>query len=278
SVEKILAINQKYPFMKYILNEHNIGMCRSFNKALAIAKGEYIIDLAADDAMLPERVEEQVNAFLKLSELYGVVYSDAYIISENGDRKHTFYKRTTLGELSEGVLKGDVFKELIHSYKICSPTIMVRKKLLEEMGGYDEILSYEDYDFFVRSSREYRYYYIDKPLTLKREVKGSDSSSWYRKGINVHLESTLIVCKKALWLCRNDVEKKSLLHSVRYHFRQSYFVNNYALAGSYYDLILCIVKKSTFLDKTIMFLARNKVSVYGAYMKYIKLRSAVKTS
>jgi glycosyltransferase involved in cell wall biosynthesis len=272
SIEIIQKIIEKYPFIESIKNEHNVGMCRSFNKALVTAKGEFIIDLAADDMMVPERVEEQVKAFSRLSELYGVVYSDAYIVNEGGKKKNTFYRRNTLGELSTTVPKGDVFKELIHSYKICSPTIMVRKKLLDELGGYDERLSYEDYDFFVRSSREYRYYFIDQPLTLKREVEGSDSSSWYKKGMNVHLSSTLIVCGKALWLCRDKEERKALLHSVRYHFRQSYFLNNFTLAEKYFELIASMGSKSV-TDRIILLLTEKKISVYRLYMFYLKVRN-----
>jgi glycosyltransferase involved in cell wall biosynthesis len=275
SIEVIHKLIKKNPQLKFIENDKNIGMCRSFNKALKETKGEFIIDLAADDIMLPERITTQVEAFLNLKATYGVVYSDAYLINEKGEKTSTFYKRNELGGLMETVPTKKVFKELIHSYRICSPTIMVRKKVLEELGGYDENLSYEDYDFFVRSSREYRYFYIDKPLTLKREVAGSDSSSWYKKGSNnTHLPSTLLVCKKALWLCKNNEEKLALLHSIRYHFRQAYFLNVFELVKEYYELIGSINEHSV-IDKIILNLARKKISLYAPYLFYLKIRKAL---
>ena len=271
SVDVIRSLIKKYPQIRFIKNDSNLGMCKSFNKALTETKGEFIIDLAADDIMLPERVEAQVLAFSKLKETYGVVYSDAYLINEKGEKISTFYTRNELGELMEAVPTKKVFKDLIRSYRICSPTIMIRKKVLEELGGYDEELSYEDYDFFVRSSRDYRYSYIDKPLTLKRQVQGSDSSSWYKEGSNAHLSSTLIVCKKALWLCKNKEEKAALLHSIRYHFRQSYLMNLFPLSEEYYALIISITKASV-LDNTFLWLVRKKIKVYSLYIFYLKMR------
>lgn len=276
SVEVISQLMKKNDQLRFIKNDKNIGMCKSFNKALKETKGEFIIDLAADDIMLCERIMEQVEAFLTLKATYGVVYSDAYLINEKGEKITTFYKRNELGGLMETAPSKKVFKDLIHSYRICSPTIMVRKKVLEELGGYDENLSYEDYDFFVRSSREYRYFYIDKPLMLKREVVGSDSSSWYKTGTNnTHLSSTLLVCKKALWLCKTKEEKTALLHSVRYHFRQAYFLNVFLLVEDYYELIGSIHKQSI-TDKIILRLSRKNINVYPIYLYYLKVRKVIR--
>jgi glycosyltransferase involved in cell wall biosynthesis len=269
SVEVIERLQQKYPSIRFVNNVKNIGMCRSFNKALALAQGDFVIDLAADDVLMPERLAEQVKAFSRLNPMYGVVYSDAYLISESGEKLSTFYQRNELGTRMVEVPQGDVFKELIQRYKICSPTIMMRKSMLDELGGYDATLSYEDYDFFVRSSRNYWYHYIDKPLTCRRIVAGSDSSSWYKRGHNPHLISTLEVCKKALWLCRCEEEKRSLLHSLRYHMRQSYYTENYFLVGEYLQLIGHAGGVS-WSDGLFRFLANRKISVYRMYQWYRK--------
>jgi glycosyltransferase involved in cell wall biosynthesis len=274
SVEVIHRIAEKNNSIVFIKNDKNKGMCPSFNNALSVAKGEYIIDLAADDILLPKRVEKQIEAFFKLKENYGVVFSDACLIGEEGDKISTFYKRNELDGLMEEVPSGDVFKDLIRSYKICSPTLMIKKKVLDELGGYDENLSYEDYDFFVRSSREYKYFYIDEVLTLRRVVKGSDSSSWYKTENNTHLASTLIICRKALWLCRDLEEKKALLHSVRYHFRQSYFMNNFQVAKEYYELINQ-VGKSSMIDKIILYLVIKKIKIHSLYKGYLKIRRGI---
>jgi glycosyltransferase involved in cell wall biosynthesis len=267
SRQTIQQLKVKYPAFVFIDNEKNKGMCASFNSALAVAKGEYCIDLAADDSLTEDRIALQVSAFEKLDHTYGVVFSDAYIVDEARQIKKTFYRRSSDGLLLENVPHGDVFKYVVHSYKICSPTMMVRKLVFDEIGGYDEALSYEDYDFFIRSARHYRYYFIDKPLVYKRELKKSASKDFYKKRNNEHLKSTLIISKKALWLCKTPVERQALLHAIRYHYRQSYFLGDVDLALQYQTLIRDMGYHSNG-DKLIGFLSKLNIPVYRLYWLY----------
>ena len=64
--------------IEFLSLSENIGNCSAFNRGLALAKGEYIIDLATDDYIAPDRIERQVKFFSSLDESYGVIFSDAY--------------------------------------------------------------------------------------------------------------------------------------------------------------------------------------------------------
>ena len=76
---------QKHPEIHFIANQANLGNTKSFNKALKMANGTYIIDLAADDVLLPHCVSSQINAFKNSSfENLGAVYGNVELISENG--------------------------------------------------------------------------------------------------------------------------------------------------------------------------------------------------
>jgi glycosyltransferase involved in cell wall biosynthesis len=44
---------------QFIANKTNLGSTKSFNKALNKSNGDYIIDLAADDVLLPHCVSSQ---------------------------------------------------------------------------------------------------------------------------------------------------------------------------------------------------------------------------
>ena len=71
--------------VRFIANEVNLGNTKSFNNALKIAKGNYIIDLAADDLLMPNGIQMQVEAFQKSTyKNLGIVYGNAEIINENG--------------------------------------------------------------------------------------------------------------------------------------------------------------------------------------------------
>jgi glycosyltransferase involved in cell wall biosynthesis len=76
---------EKNPEIQLITNETNLGNTKSFNKALKHAKGEYIIDLAADDILLTNCVALQIAAFKNSRyKNLGVVYGNVELISENG--------------------------------------------------------------------------------------------------------------------------------------------------------------------------------------------------
>ena len=49
------------PRIRLVLNEHNIGVARTLNKGLELARGEFIARMDADDISLPHRFEKRVD-------------------------------------------------------------------------------------------------------------------------------------------------------------------------------------------------------------------------
>src|SRR6478736_6920312 len=84
---------QKHPQIKYLPNETNLGNCAGFNRGYQLSKGEYIIDFATDDILMPTRIAEQVAVFEKLSPEYGILFTDAELINEAGNHVGYFYQR-----------------------------------------------------------------------------------------------------------------------------------------------------------------------------------------
>ena len=81
-----------YPEVRFISNEINLGNTKSFNKALQCAKGDYIIDLAADDVLLPNCISLQVKAFENSAfKNLGIVYGNAELINEKGDFESYYF-------------------------------------------------------------------------------------------------------------------------------------------------------------------------------------------
>jgi len=164
-----------------------------------------------------------------------VVFSDAVYVDSLGKdlRYHTEHliKKKLISRVPEGL----IFKEILGRYFISAPSMLVRREVFDRLNGYDEDLAYEDFDFWVRSSREFKYAYLDEVLTKVRVVKGSMSSKLYGPG-DAQVRSTFLVCKKALNLCRDAEDKKVLLQRVRYEFRQCVFSNNKMEAGLFGQL------------------------------------------
>ena len=55
-----------------IFNPSNLGNCKSFNIGFGQSHGTYIIDLAADDLLLPERIQVGVDLMKQKGEKYVV--------------------------------------------------------------------------------------------------------------------------------------------------------------------------------------------------------------
>jgi len=226
-------------YLKKILLSEPRGYCKAFNLGLSHAQGQYIIDLAGDDVLLPTRVEEGIVSLE--SGLWGVNFCDAYYINEASEITGTHYRRGSNGQLLEEVPQGNVFTQVLERYFVCTPTMMISRDVLDYLGGYDESLFYEDFDFWVRSSRLYRYSFTNKLLVKKRVLKNSMSKSQYLPGSKM-LPSTLKVCQKAFDLCQSKEEYQSLLVRVRYELRQAILSNNYPIANELHSLLGMIGK------------------------------------
>jgi len=275
SVARINAFLREFPGATFIPLWTNRGVCGAFNEGFRWSNGQFIIDLAADDVLLPDRVARQVEVFGKLDDSWGVVFTDAGLIDEASRPIGPFYPRHPDGTLRKPVPSGDVYRHVLNGYFICTPTMMSRRAVYEALGGYDESLSYEDFDFWVRSARTYRYFFLDEVLTLKRRVAGAHSTQFYNRRHNPHLASTLEVCRKAYGLNRTAAEHEALARSVRYYLRQALFTENFGLARAYGELL----GQATGLgpsDRLLLTLARYRVPLFSLYRRYLRRRFATK--
>ncbi|KAA3439384.1 glycosyltransferase family 2 protein [Rufibacter hautae] len=229
SVEIIEKYVRRHPQIRFLKHKRNLGNCASFNEALQLSQGDFIIDFATDDVLHPERVARQVAAFQQLPASYGVVYTDAELIDEQGASLGFFYTRSAEGSLTPLPAQGEVFSEVLGRYFICPPTMMMRRQVLEELHGYDPSLAYEDFDFWVRSSRYWQYHFLDRPLCQRRMHPRSLSRQVYQKG-DKQLASTVKVIQKAQKLVRTPREKEALQARIRYEARHAYLTANYSEA------------------------------------------------
>ncbi len=230
--------------VRFIALEKNIGNCAAFNRGFEVSQGEYIIDLAADDLLLPTRVELGVNDFTNAKGNSGVHFTDAFYINEEGKPLDTHYQRGADGKILKDVPAGNIYSELIQRYFICPPTMMIKKTVLDKLGGYDESLRYEDFDFWIRSSRDFEYLFNPAPLVKKREVKSSDSKAQFAFR-SKHMNSTLAVCKKILDLNKSREEHKALISRCKYEMKQCVKTFNFGLLPKYRSLINEAKKRST---------------------------------
>jgi glycosyltransferase involved in cell wall biosynthesis len=156
--------NKLQAFSKYkFLKQNNLGPAAARNLGIKNAEGDYIAFLDADDLWLPQKIEKQIR-FLKEHPECGLVFTRRKIITPYG--KVIDDKRKIPKEIN--------FYILVASNYITTSSVMVRKKIFDLCGYFDEdIKGPEDWDMWIRISKCTKIGFIDEPLVIYREILGS---------------------------------------------------------------------------------------------------------
>ncbi|MFV5699366.1 glycosyltransferase family 2 protein [Flavobacterium sp. ZT3R17] len=223
-----------YPKILFIANETNLGNTKSFNKALKKAKGEYIIDLAADDVLMSNCVTSQINAFKNtIYKNLGIVYGNVALITEKGEFQSYYFPVDNSKKVIKKRTTGDIYMSVLSGGdSICSVSSMVKKTVFDHLNGYDETLAYEDLDFWIRASRIYDFDFIDEVLMQKRIVTNSLGTDFFKKNdararkIN---HSTYLILKKVINLNRTKEEDLAIQKRIHFEIKHCLRNNNYGL-------------------------------------------------
>ena len=134
---------KKYP-QRFILlrNEVNKRLAYSLNRCLAIAKGEFVARMDADDLSCPERLEKQV-AFLRS-------HPDIVLV---GTAMQRFYDDGSFGAIDTPRCEFPDYWEPHRSNVFNHATILAYKQVYDQLGGY---------------------------TVLPRTVRGQDRDLWFR--------------------------------------------------------------------------------------------------
>ena len=242
---------KKHPKIQFIANENNLGNTKSFNKALKIAKGEYIIDLAADDMLLPNCVASQIKAFENSTyKNLGVVYGNAELISENSSFYSYYFPVDKYKKVTENRITGDIYENVLSNFdSICSVSAMIKKTVFDQLQGYDETLAYEDLDFWIRASRIYEFDFIDKPIMQKRILSNSLATNFYKKNdprTKKIDHSTYLILKKAIKLNQTKQEDLAVQKRVHNSIVQCFENRNYGLVWKNLELRIILAWRKNF--------------------------------
>lgn len=149
--------------ISYFKNDKNLGISKSRNKLIELAKGEFLAVFDHDDISLPTRLEKEV-AYLDAHPEVGVISS----ARENFPKiKRSYYPENNLN-IKIGLMKGCV---VVHT------AAMIRKSVLENSGiRYEEKYSpAEDYMLFLRLVGVTMFHNIPEILVRYRIFGGNTS-------------------------------------------------------------------------------------------------------
>lgn len=149
--------------IKYIKPSSRLGLVRSLNYAIKLAKGEYIARMDADDISHIKRLEVQVD-FLQSHPQIGFVGSNCYTMDTKGK---------ITGNIEFPSQEEDIKIKLFFNNSFVHPSMMIRKQLLEEELYNENCFCCEDYEFWVRLAAKTSCYNIEQKLIKYRVFEES---------------------------------------------------------------------------------------------------------
>ena len=241
SVEVIENWLAQHPEIPFLVNKENLGNTKTFNKCLKLAKGEYIIDLAADDLLKTDCIANQLKGFKESKyKKLGLIYGNAELINENGIHIKNYFETNSNLERIKEQPTGDIYIGLLDgNNNLCSISSLVKREVFETLNGYDENLAYEDYDFWIRASRIYNFDYVDKILVQKRVLKDSMYTLLTKKNNKKTSQfnySTYLILQKAFKLNRTKAEFIAMLKRIHFEMTVAYKTRDFLLLVRYFAL------------------------------------------
>jgi len=158
SVEILSNLAKLHKFT--LITQKNMGICKTLNKAIEeYSSGKYLALLASDDYFHPEKIQKQVEELMsnKGSEF---CYTQAFEFdSTTGKEIRVFPQKKFTGK---------VLNKIILRQPYAAGSLLFTKVLYDRVGGFDELLKYEDWDFSIRCAASTEFSAVYEPLFFYR--------------------------------------------------------------------------------------------------------------
>jgi len=150
--------------IKYV-HQQNRGASAAQNKGVAFATGTWVSILGDDDEWLPTKLECQFEALARCPEECGACFTDCQFVGDR-DSQQTAFELCGLKKYgSFAILDNPVRYVLARHAGIYVQSLLVRRSLVKELGGFDEgMVVAEDTDLLLRLALRTKFCFVSEPL------------------------------------------------------------------------------------------------------------------
>ena len=238
-------------------NRENKGLSATLNEMVQWSKGKYFTACASDDMFLSTKVSLLVGLLEKLSDEYAVAFGNAIFINDNSNEIYIDVNTGGLSRQEEGtkffldfqVLQTNCdlktgknfgsYETLLIGNYLPAMSFLIKLNKIKEVGAWTSGNTIEDWEMWLKLSKNYKFAYIDEPVALYR---------WHENNTVKTMKFELI--RDSIKLLEND--KSYALHK---GYENVFY-------GTLIDLVLQLRK----YDRSIFL---SNVLKYSKYPKFV---------
>lgn len=153
--------------LRVIRAPYNRGLATTRNAALKVCRGEFVLPLDADDLIGPEFIELAVGALVANPQYDIVVPQTAYFHDDEEGRVHTQVELENCY-----VFIGEARASGLHQNRFSTATMLIRKETAEALRYRDELVAYEDWDFYLRAVQQGTRFIVTSDVHFFYRVRG----------------------------------------------------------------------------------------------------------
>ena len=171
SEDNTLEMVAKYFKAVKIIFQKKQGVSASRNFGIREASGNWVAFLDSDDQWHKRKLEEQVKSMTK-----DTLSSELSHTDEIWYRNKVFLNQKEIHKKRGGF----IFEHCLPLCCISPSSVLVKKKVFDDIGFFDESLDVcEDYDFWLRYCCKYPVNFVDQKLTIKNGGHNDQLSKKY---------------------------------------------------------------------------------------------------
>lgn len=156
--------------VEFYRHPQNVGMTKNFQTCLELSRGYFIHQLHGDDQVRSGFYQKLQDVLEADPQLAAACTRTLFVDDEDNPLELTALERQ-----SSGILGQDFLHRMACVCRIMTPSIVVRRSIYEELGGFDHRLRYasEDWEMWSRIATKYPVWYEIEPLSIYRKHSSS---------------------------------------------------------------------------------------------------------